>query len=86
MLYCAFNVEKNMVEQEILGYLAAGFVMISLTMANMKYLRYLNLVGSVLFVSYGVINSDYPVVLMNTFAILVNCYHLWKLHTGVRRT
>lgn len=67
-------------EQEILGYLASGFVVISLIMSNMKYLRYLNLIGSILFVIYGVVITAYPVAWMNGFAVLLNCYHLWKLH------
>lgn len=68
-----------MVDYELLGYLASGFVVISLVMSNIKYLRYLNLLGSVLFVIYGLAITAYPVALMNSFAVAVNVYHLWKL-------
>lgn len=69
-----------MVEYELLGYLASGFVVISLIMSEIKYLRYLNLLGSLLFVIYGLAIGAFPVALMNSFAAVVNVYHLWKLN------
>lgn len=64
---------------ELVGYLASIFVAISLLMSSMKKLRYLNSVGCVLFVIYGVWVEAYPVAVMNSFCICVNIYYLMKL-------
>ncbi len=65
---------------DILGYLASAFVVISLLTSNIKYLRYLNMMGCLLFVIYGVLISAYPVAIMNGIAFFINIYHLTKLH------
>lgn len=64
---------------EILGYAASFFVVLSLLMADMKRLRYVNAVGCSLFVIYGVCIGAYPVVLMNVIALMINLYYLNKL-------
>lgn len=64
---------------ELVGYSASVFVAISLLMSNMKRLRYLNTVGCVLFVIYGLWIQAYPVALMNAFCVAVNVYYLFKL-------
>ncbi|MCA9956393.1 MAG: YgjV family protein [Ardenticatenaceae bacterium] len=61
---------------EMLGYLASLFVAISLMMRSLTKLRVINLVGSVLFIAYGLVIGAYPVAVMNTFILLVNLYHL----------
>lgn len=66
---------------EWLGYLASAFVAVSLLMSNMSKLRWINLVGCVLFVAYGLWITAYPVVIMNFFGALVNIYHLWQLYS-----
>ncbi len=69
-----------MIFNDILGYLASSFVVISLLTSNIKYLRYLNMTGCILFVIYGILISAYPVAMMNAIAFLINLYHLVKLH------
>ena len=61
---------------ELLGYLASLFVAISLMMRSLTRLRVINLVGSLLFIAYGLVIGAYPVAVMNTFILLVNLYHL----------
>ncbi len=68
-----------MIFNDILGYLASAFVVISLLTSNIKYLRYLNMIGCLLFVIYGVLIFAYPVAVMNAIAFLINIYHLRKL-------
>ncbi|PIE45015.1 MAG: uroporphyrinogen decarboxylase [Gammaproteobacteria bacterium] len=65
--------------QEIIGYLASAFIVSSLLMGNMRRLRYVNMVGCVLFVIYGLILPAYPVAIMNAVAALINFIHLIKL-------
>lgn len=69
-----------MLESEILGYLASIFVATSLLMSDIKWLRYINSIGCILFVIYGIIIHAYPVAVMNAFCVLINLYYLWKLN------
>lgn len=64
---------------EWLGYAASLLVVMSLLMRDIKRLRYINLVGSILFVIYGILIAAYPVAVMNFVATLINLYHLRKL-------
>lgn len=61
---------------ELLGYIASGFVGLSLLMADIKKLRYINLFGCLLFVIYGLSISAYPVAVMNLFCAGINIYHI----------
>ena len=64
---------------EIFGYLASGFVALSLVMTRIVRLRILNLIGSGLFVIYGIILSLIPIVITNGFILIVNLVHLVRL-------
>lgn len=67
---------------ELIGYLASIFVAISLLMSDIKQLRYVNSIGCILFVVYGLYIGAYPVALMNAFCFLINLYHLYKLRAN----
>lgn len=69
-------------EIEILGHAASVMVVASLLMSNIKKLRIVNLIGSVLFIAYGLYIGSWPVVTMNTAAVLINSYHLIKIYRG----
>ncbi|MHA1734194.1 MAG: hypothetical protein ACTSU5_19830 [Promethearchaeota archaeon] len=64
---------------EILGYTASVLVAVSLTMKNVLRLRVINMVGAVVFTTYGFLISAYPVALMNGFIVAINIYYLHKL-------
>ncbi|MCG7588582.1 YgjV family protein [Photobacterium alginatilyticum] len=66
---------------ETIGYAASLLVGMSLLMGDMKRLRYINGLGCLLFVIYGWQLGAYPVVIMNSFCIIVNLYHIHKLST-----
>ncbi|QSX29374.1 MULTISPECIES: YgjV family protein [Shewanella] len=65
---------------EWVGYLASVVVAISLMMANIKKLRWWNLLGAALFVAYGLAIAAYPVALVNFFIVLIDAYYLVKLY------
>lgn len=67
---------------EILGYVAMVCVAISLSLKNIKQLRYWNLAGASLFVAYGIVIESWPVVILNVFLSLVNIYHLFLVKKG----
>ncbi|ABI40101.1 conserved hypothetical protein [Shewanella sp. MR-4] len=61
---------------EWVGYLASVVVAISLMMSNIKKLRWLNLLGALLFVAYGMAIQAYPVAAVNFFIVLIDAYYL----------
>ncbi|PMG44002.1 YgjV family protein, partial [Shewanella sp. 10N.286.52.B9] len=60
---------------EWVGYLASAVVAISLMMANIKKLRWWNLIGAALFVAYGLAIGAIPVALVNFFIVLIDIYY-----------
>ncbi|PKK97483.1 MAG: hypothetical protein CVV58_01030 [Tenericutes bacterium HGW-Tenericutes-3] len=65
---------------EWLGYLASFIVLISLVMSSLKKLRWISLVGSAMFATYGFLISALPVGFMNTGIVLVNIYYLVQMY------
>lgn len=61
---------------EVLGYLAAVVVVVSLAMTSVVRLRLLSLAGAVAFLAYGLLIGSYPIVLTNLAIAGVNLFHL----------
>jgi hypothetical protein len=66
------------------GLAASILVAVSISMRNIKWLRIINLAGSLLFVLYGYWIESLPVVLLNVFTAGVNIYYFFKLRTAMR--
>ncbi len=66
---------------EILGYLASFIVVISLSMSNVVRLRIVGLIGSVLFLIYGLLVGAIPVAITNGVIIVLHVYYLWQAYT-----
>jgi hypothetical protein len=64
---------------EWVGYLASLLVALSLTMSSIIKLRWINLVGAVLFTIYALIINALPVALVNGFISVVNVYFLVRI-------
>lgn len=64
---------------EYLGYIASVVVAISLTMSNIKRLRWINLIGAIAFTIYGYVLQLYPVLVVNGFIVGVNVYYIIRL-------
>lgn len=58
---------------EILGWVATAAVLSSFTVKEMEKLRLLNGIGSVLWILYGVLQTDFPIIFVN---VAVLCIHL----------
>lgn len=65
---------------EIVGYIASILVAVSLTMSNIKRLRWYNLVGCAVFSTYGLLVKAYPVFAVNGFIAIVNLYYLIRMY------
>lgn len=62
---------------EWFGYLASLFVLMSFLMRNITTLRYVNTLGCIFFVIYGVLLSSWPIIITNAAIIMVNFYYLF---------
>lgn len=67
---------------EWLGYLASFIVLISLLMSSIIKLRWINLLGSVIFSLYGFWIGALPVGFMNLGIAIINIYYLWKIYAS----
>lgn len=70
--------EMNYVE--IVGYTASVLVAISIMMKSIVKLRIVNLIGSLVFGTYGVLIGAIPVAFVNYFISVVNIYYLVKMY------
>lgn len=64
---------------EYVGYAASILIGVSMFMKNIIKLRFINLVGSLLFTFYGFTIKAYPVAIVNTVIVFTNIYYLYKL-------
>lgn len=65
---------------ELYGYLGSVLIAVSLMMADIRKLRWINLVGAGTFASYGLLIGSWPVFILNGFIVLIDVVHLWQLH------
>ncbi len=62
---------------EWIGYLAMAILLVSFMMKNVTKLRVINTLGCAIFVIYGLLISQYPIVITNASIILINFYYLF---------
>ena len=64
---------------DIIGYLAMGFVLVSFMMKQVKMLRIINTIGCALFIVHGflLIPVNWPIVATNVAIVLINIYYLY---------
>lgn len=63
---------------ELVGYLASALVVASLAMTSVVRLRIVSLVGSVVFVAYGLLLPSIPIVITNAAVAGLNIWFLRK--------
>lgn len=65
---------------EFLGYFASFIVLISLLMSSIIKLRWINLLGSIIFTIYGFLIGTLPVGFVNLCISFINTYYLIKIY------
>lgn len=65
-----------------IGYIASLIVLVSLLMTSIKKLRWINLVGALLFGAYGFLIASIPTGFMNLGIALIDIYFLVKMYTA----
>ncbi len=63
---------------EILGYAAMITVSCSFLLKDVTKLRFVNTIGCLLFVVYGILLNAYPVIGLNVFVSCINGYYIIK--------
>ncbi len=66
---------------ELIGYLASFLIALSMMMNNIWRLRWINLIGAVVFSIYGIIVKAYPVFAVNAFITVVDIYYILQMAT-----
>ena len=66
---------------EILGIVATLFILVGFCFKTMTFwgsffLRFLNIIGSIVFVVYGILLPAYATAILNAALIVVNSYYL----------
>lgn len=64
--------------EDYIGYGASFFVVLSFILKDIKKIRIVNLVGCALFVIYGVMIKNLPIIIPNACLIVIQIYHLLK--------
>lgn len=64
---------------EIIGLVASVLVAASFFMNGETFIRAVNIIGSVVFVIYGMLISSLSVMLLNTISIAVNTVKIYNL-------
>ncbi len=62
---------------EWIGYVAMFTLMIAFTFKDTRKLRFVNMLGAVIFVIYGILKNLPPIVIANGFIALANIYYLF---------
>ena len=70
----------------IIGYIATLVVLISFTFKDVKRLRMINTAGCYLFVVYGILNNDMPIIVSNILISLINVRQLYITHKNELKT
>ncbi len=65
---------------QLLGYLASVLLAISLMVNNDLKFRWLNILGCVAFIGYGILINALPVILTNSLLFLINGFYLLKIY------
>lgn len=68
-----------MLSIDFIGYIASFFIIISLITTNVKKFRYINVLGCSTFLTYGIITTAYPVIILNVCCIIINIFNINKL-------
>lgn len=64
---------------EWVGYLASLMVVVSFIMKDVSKLRFVNSLGAICFIAYGVLlKTSYPIIITNVVILTVNGYYLIK--------
>jgi hypothetical protein len=63
---------------EVLGWIATAVVVGSFAIQDVRKLRIINMIGSMLWIAYGFLKQDNPIIFVNISIILMHTYWFIK--------
>jgi len=63
---------------EVLGWIATAVVVGSFAIQDVRKLRIINMIGSMLWIAYGFLKQDNPIIFVNLSIILMHTYWFIK--------
>jgi uncharacterized protein with PQ loop repeat len=70
---------------EIVGYLASLIVLLSFLMKDLKTLRMVNILGCLVFTTYGILlGFSIPIIVTNLTIVVINVVYLIKLKREIK--
>ena len=63
---------------DILGWIATAVVVGSFAIQDVRKLRIMNMIGSMLWIAYGFLKQDNPIIFVNISIILMHTYWFIK--------
>lgn len=66
---------------EWFGYISSFIILISLICSSILKLRWINLIGAILFAIYGFLLGSIPVVFMNIGIAIIDIYYIIKIYS-----
>lgn len=72
------------VNTEYIGYLASLLVLVSFLMKNMVRLRWLNTLGCMVFIAYGLLLQSIPIIITNAAIVVINSYYLFYSRKNIQ--
>jgi len=57
---------------ELLGWVATGVTLLSMMVKDMVFLRAINSIGCLLWISYGMVRGDTPIIFVNSTILIIH--------------
>lgn len=70
---------------EIIGWIGTAAVLTSFLMKDMLSLRMMNICACLIWVSYGMIKEDMPIIVTNGSIILIHLFWFYKNYVKTKR-
>tara|TARA_Y100000996_G_C22477561_1_gene624809 strand:+ start:259 stop:489 length:231 start_codon:yes stop_codon:yes gene_type:complete len=64
---------------DIVGWVATAFIIISFLINNILWLRAVNLIGALLWMSYGIIDFSYSIIFLNFVVVSIQIFKIFSL-------
>ena len=64
---------------DIVGWVATAFIILSFLINNILWLRAVNLIGALLWMSYGIIDFSYSIIFLNFVVVSIQIFKIFSL-------
>lgn len=65
---------------EVLGIIASLCIILAFCFKNITVIRILDCVGAILYIVYGVLIHSFSNIILNSFLVMIQIYHLYNLY------